>query len=340
MTRRTKIIIGSLTALLIMAGAFGFFTWKYINSTFNGPEACWLYLPKHTDRQAMADSLTSVLGVETGSRVYKIYCAAVNDSTNCSGAYLIQPGTTVKEIARTLAARRQTPVQVKFNNLRTMRQLADRVASQLDFSAEEFLAACDSILPAAGFKGGEEYPAAFLPDTYELYWTASPETTVKKMLDARNRFWTDERRAQAKRLGLTPVQTATLASIAEEETNDAEERATVARLYINRLNIGMPLQADPTVKFAVGDFALKRIKGNHLKTESPYNTYKHNGLPPGPIRIPEKATLRAVLDAPSHNYLYMCARPDNSGLHNFAKDLATHNKNAKAYRRYLDSLGL
>ncbi len=340
MKRRTTIILGSLAALLIMAGAFGFFAWKYINATFNGPQACWIYLPANTSRQAMADSLNSALGSETGARVYKIYCAAVDDSTTCSGAYLIQPGTTVKDIARTLAARKQTPVKVTFNNLRTMRQLADRVAAQLDLSAEDFLTACDSILPAAGFRCREEYPAAFLPDTYEFYWTASPETAVRKMLDARNRFWTDERRTQAKRMGLTPVQTATLASIAEEETNNADERATVARLYLNRLNINMPLQADPTVKFATGDFSLRRITGNHLKTQSPYNTYLHAGLPPGPIRIPDKATLLAVLSAPAHGYLYMCARPDNSGLHNFAKDLASHNKNAKAYRRYLNSLGL
>lgn len=340
MKRKYKILLGVLTGLIVISAAFGIFAWQYINSTFEGPEARWLYLPQGSSRAELADSLNSVLGERAGGRAYRIYCAAAPDSASIHGAYLIEPGTSVKEIAKRLVSRRQTPVAVTFNNLRTLPQLAERVASQMDFTPEEFLAACRTVLPEAGFASEAEYPAAFLPDTYEFYWTASAEKVVRKMLQTRNAFWTPERRKQAEAMGLTPVKVATVASIAEEETNNAAERATVGRLYINRLGIGMPLQADPTVKFAVGDFSLKRITGEHLKTDSPYNTYKNSGLPPGPIRIVDRTTLQSVLNSPAHDYIYMCARPDNSGLHNFTRSYSTHQANARAYQRWLDSRGI
>ncbi|MDE7387773.1 MAG: endolytic transglycosylase MltG, partial [Muribaculaceae bacterium] len=230
----------------------------------------------------------------------------------------------------------QDPVKMTFNNVRTLPELAGRVSSQLMLSADEFMEACDSVLPAAGFRK-PEYVAAFLPDTYEFYWTSDPVATVERLLEYRNRFWSDERRAQARAMGLTPVQAATIASIAEEETNDRAERATVARLYLNRVQRGMPLQADPTVKFAVGDFSLRRILSKHLATPSPYNTYIHKGLPPGPIRVAERATMEALLNSSPHNYIYMCARPDFSGRHNFAASYAEHQRNAAAYHRALNA---
>lgn len=338
MKRRTKIILGIFAALIIMGGAFAFFAWRYLNEATD--KEVTLILPDGTTRQALADSLNARLGDDLGPKVYKIYCAKADEDATISGYFEFSAGTSAKDIARALLGKRQTPVHVVFNEVRTMPQLAQRIASQMDFTPQEFLSACDSILPAAGFAGPEEYPAAFIPDKYEFYWTASPVVVVRKLLEARNQFWNDERRTRAGAKGLTPVKVATVASIAEEETNNADERALVARLYLNRLAKNMPLQADPTIKFALDDFAIRRITGVHLKVESPYNTYTNQGLPPGPIRIPEKSTLLSVLNAPEHDFIYMCARPDSSGLHNFAKTLAEHNANAKAYWRWLDSRGI
>lgn len=202
-----------------------------------------------------------------------------------------------------------------------------------------FIAACDSVLQPLGFNR-EGYPAAFLPDSYEFYWSDPATKVVSKLVDVRNQFWTDERRQKAKTLGLTPVEVATVASIIEEETAKKDEKPKVARLYLNRIAKGMPLQADPTVKFAVGDFSLRRIKGEHLKADSPYNTYRSRGLPPGPIRIPERTAIDDVLNAPVHPYLYMCAKEDFSGYHNFAEDYATHMANARRYQSALNARGI
>lgn len=179
-----------------------------------------------------------------------------------------------------------------------------------------------------------------MPDTYEVYWTADPRKTIQKILKNNDAFWTEERRAKAQALGLTPDQVGVIASIAEEETAKADELGKVARLYINRLERGMKLQADPTVKFAVGDFSIKRIGGKMLDTDSPYNTYRYAGLPPGPIRIPARRTLQAVLDAPVHDYIYMCAKSDFSGYHDFTSDYSIHKRNAAAFRKALDARGI
>ena len=232
------------------------------------------------------------------------------------GAYLIKKGDRVIDVARRLKRGAQTPVKVTFNNIRLFSELPEIMGRQMEFDAVDFEAACESVLPEAGFKK-PGFVAAFLPDTYEFYWTSSAESTV-----------------------LTPVQVATIASIAEEETAASDERAVVARLYLNRLKTGMKLQADPTVKYAVGDFGLRRILNRHLETVSPYNTYMIQGLPPGPIRMPYASTLDGVLNAPMHNYIYMCAKEDFSGRHNFATTLLAHNANANRYREALNKRGI
>lgn len=336
MTPSTKKTLAWIGGAVLIAAAAAIGIHSYLHTPFRG-EDTWIYLPQGTTREALSDTLQSRLGHATASRVARIYSLAAKDSAEIHGAYLIPHGTAAIDIARRIVNRRQTPIRLTFNNVRTLDQLAVRLADQMEFSPQQFLAACDSVLPAAGFRGIEEYPAAFLPDTYEFYWTTPAKSTVSRLLDHRNNFWTDERHAKAGKLGLTPVQVATVASIAEEETNDRTERGTVARLYLNRLDRGMKLQADPTVKFATGDFALRRILGKHLKTPSAYNTYLNPGLPPGPIRIPAAATLQSVLDAPVHDYLFMCAKDDFSGTHNFARDFATHRQNARRYQAALNA---
>lgn len=297
-------------------------------------------VPHDATASQVRDSLDVRLGKSMGKRVYTLWRLMGGTPSKAHGSYLVTRGEMALKIARNLSRGRQTPVTVTFNNIRTMPQLADKMASMLDFSSEEFLEACRTVLPPMGFSDESQYPAAFLPDSYEFYWTASAEDVVAKLAGHRNRFWTDERRDRARALGLSPVEVATVASIAEEETAKKDERPMVARLYLNRIDRGMKLQADPTVKYAIGDFSIRRITNSMLSTPSPYNTYVIKGLPPGPIRIADAATIDGVLNAPRHGYLYMCAREDFSGYHNFASDYAAHRANAARYRSELDRRGI
>lgn len=180
----------------------------------------------------------------------------------------------------------------------------------------------------------------FIPNTYEVYWDMNVEKLLKRMDKEHKAFWNQSRLAKAEEIGLSPLEVSILASIVEEETAVNDEKPTVAGLYINRLKRGIPLQADPTVKFAVGDFTLKRILHKHLETDSPYNTYKVAGLPPGPIRMPSIIGLNSVLNYQKHDYIYMCAKEDFSGRHNFATNLAQHNANARRYQNALNRRGI
>ncbi len=327
----------AIGAIVIIAAAVGAYLWA--GKTYQG-ERVRVYIPAGSTDQAVADSLRSALGTDYGSRVAALLRLQGYSPRTARGSYAVEPGSKALTVSRNIARGRQTPVKIVFNNVRTLQQLAQRVSARMDFSESDFIAACDSVLPELGFKGRAEYPAAFLPDSYEAYWTESAPAVVKLLAAYRNKFWTDQRREQARALGLTPVQVATVASIIEEETAKADERPKVARLYLNRIKKGMPLQADPTVKFAVGDFSLRRILAKHLQTESPYNTYRHAGMPPGPIRVAERQAIDDVLNAPAHGYLYMCAKEDFSGYHNFATDYATHLANARRYQAELNKRGI
>jgi UPF0755 protein len=179
-----------------------------------------------------------------------------------------------------------------------------------------------------------------IPDTYEFYWNTSAYNILQKIGKNYFTFWTDERKQLAKAKGLPVTKVATIASIVEEETNINEDKGNIASVYINRLQKGIPLQADPTVKFAIGDFTIRRVTGEHLMFNSPYNTYMYASLPPGPICTPSKKTVDAVLHAPDTKYLFFCAKEDFSGYSVFAATLAEHQKNAKAYQKALDAKGI
>ncbi len=284
-------------------------------------------------------ALTDALGNSFGKKAALLWQLQGGKPSLAHGSYEVRPGMTAIKVARNIAKGNQTPVRFTFNNMRLISELASRAASLMEFDSTEFMGAADSVLPAQGFTKAQ-YQAAFLPDTYEFYWTTSPEKVIHTLAGYRSKFWNEERKAKAKALGLSPEEVHTIASIVEEETNKRDEQPKVARLYINRLEKGMELQSDPTLKFASGNFAARRITGPLLKTESPYNTYRNKGLPPGPIRIVEAATLDAVLSAPKHNYLYMCAKADFSGYHEFATDYARHRINAARYHRALDARGI
>lgn len=264
---------------------------------------------------------------------------AVADSATLTGAYRIAPQVTPLQLVRRIHQRRQSPVRVTFNNVRTKAELCERIAQSLMMRPEELLRDLnDSVFCRRYDTDTANIEALFLPDTYEVYWTITPTDLVDRMQQEYTAFWNPERRAKLQALRLTPHEASTLASIAEEETANRSERGVVARLYWNRLQQQMPLQADPTVKYAVGDFTLRRILHEHLEVESPYNTYRHIGLPPGPIRVCEKATLDTLLNARPHPYIYMCAQENLSGLHNFTASYSEHLANAARYRHMLERL--
>ncbi len=329
--------IGVLCGVLVIIAVAAFWT-LFGFSGYHG-EAKNIYIPQKATRSDLRDSLVSNLGLIAGNRTYILWRLLHGEIDRARGMYEVTPGERALNLSRRLKYGRQTPVKFTFNNARTLKAMADKISSQLEVSSDDILRACDSILPGEGFTP-EQFPAAFFPDTYQCYITASGEDIVRTMLYYRNAFWNDERKAKAAQLGISPVEAATVASIVEEESAKTDERPVIARLYLNRLHRGMRLQADPTVKFATGDFSLRRILGSHLSTQSPYNTYLNDGLPPGPIRIASRHTIEGVLDAPEHNYLYMCAKEDFSGYHNFASDYATHLKNAQRYRHQLDLRGI
>lgn len=329
---RKAVVLIIIGVLLLAGGGVAYYYGSKIYARYEG-ESVRIYIPAETSESALKDSLQQRLG-EFGDDVFMVWKLQRAVASRAHGSYVVNHGERAIDLSRRLRSGRQTPVKVTFNNVRTLDQLAERVASKMEWGGDDFMAACDSILPHKGFRKAQ-FPAAFIPDTYEFFWTTPAVDLVKRLSDIRDKFWNEERRAKAASMGLNPVGIATVASIVEEETTKKDERPKVARLYLNRLKRGMLLQADPTVKFAIGDFGLRRIYNTHLTVDSPYNTYKYKGLPPGPIRIPERSTLEAVLDAPSHNYIYMCAKEDFSGYHNFATDIAEHNRNAARYHRAL-----
>lgn len=283
--------------------------------------------------------LRKSLGDVFGEKVARLWELHKGNPTVSHGSYLVKDGESALRVARKIARGQQTPVRLTFNNLRTIEDLASKISSVLEIDSATFINSADSILTVKGFSK-DEMTAAFIPDTYEFYWTVSPEKLLGKLLDTRESFWNSERVNKAKNLGLTPNQVHILASIVEGETNKNDEKGKIARLYLNRIEKDMPLQADPTVKFALKKFDLRRITSQDLKYDSKYNTYIYKGLPPGPIAIAEKRTIEEVLNAPKHNYIYMCAKSDFSGYHDFAETYDKHRINAARYHRALNKRGI
>jgi len=254
-----------------------------------------------------------------------------------SGRYAIKSGMSNFQLIRILRSGRQTPVHLTFNNIRTKEQLAARLSTQLMADSTAILKLLDDEDFLSAYKLDTNTAISmFIPNTYEVFWNISPKELFKRMNSEYNKFWTEERKAKAAAIPLTPTEVATLASIVEEETNNKADRPKVAGLYINRLKSGMTLQADPTVKYAVGDFSLKRILIKHILKISPYNTYRNHGLPPGPIRVASEKGIDAVLNYTHHNYVYMCASETLNGEHKFAATWEEHQVNAKKYQAELN----
>ncbi len=296
-----------------------------------------IYLPSGSSFENLLDTLKSS-GALRSERNFLITARIKSFHRSLkSGSYLIEPGMNNYKIVNMLRSGRQAPVNVTFNNIRTLDELAARVGSQIEAGPESLsrFFGDENNYSADGFTH-QTLISVFLPDTYQLYWNLDPKGFYRRMLKEYNVFWNDDRLASAKALNLTPVEVSTLASIIEEESIKYDEMPRIAGVYLNRLREGIPLQADPTVKFAVNDFTIRRVLNEHLEVDSPYNTYKYSGLPPGPVRCASKPALEAVLKAEKHDYLFFVAKADFSGYHHFSRTLSEHNRYAAAYRRELN----
>lgn len=256
------------------------------------------------------------------------------------GRYRVN-GVSSLQLVRNLRNGQQEPLMLTVPVAWTPQQLAGKLSARLEADSADFAQVfSDSVLLK---KNGVSQMGLFsliVPDTYEIYWTIKPEEFLQRMKREYDRFWTSERDDMAAGNGLSRDEVYVLASIVERETANEAEKPVIAGLYLNRLHKGMKLQADPTVKFAVGDFALRRILLRHLTTPSPYNTYLHEGLPPAPISLPSKSSIEAVLKAASHDYIYMCAKEDFSGTHSFASTFSEHQQNARRYTEALNARGV
>lgn len=253
------------------------------------------------------------------------------------GRYLIKDGLSNNALVDQLRSGDQQPLKLTFNNVRTKKELAKKVSEYIEASEEELFSLLND--PAIWKKYGFNrytFISMFIPNSYEFYWNTSADGFVKRMAKEYKNFWTSERIAKAKVLNLSQSEVATLASIVQaEQSMKPDERPRVAGLYINRLNIGMRLQSDPTLIFAIGDFTIKRVLNKDKLVDSKFNTYQYAGLPPGPINVPEISSIDAVLNYEKHKYLYMCAKADFSFYHNFATNLRQHNIYAAQYQREL-----
>ncbi len=257
------------------------------------------------------------------------------------GRYVLSPEMSNLEAIRLLRSGRQSPVNVTFNNVRLKPELAARLTANLEADSAKFLALIldPKVIAQYGFSE-DNIMTMFLPNTYEMFWTTNEQELLDRMHQEYQRFWTDERLSEAKALNMSPTEVVILASIVESETNKIDEAPVVAGLYLNRLQRNIALQADPTLKFAAQDFTIRRVLDKHKEIDSPYNTYKYTGLPPGPIRLPSITSIDAVLNHKVHNYIYMCAKEDFSGYHNFATNLQAHNANARRYQQALNKAGI
>lgn len=256
------------------------------------------------------------------------------------GRYEIKKGESLLTITRLLRNRRQSPVNLVINKLRINEDLAGIIAKNFEADSLEVISYINNSdsLTKLGVTD-QTLMTLVIPNTYTLFWNTSPGRIFRRLKSEKENFWEKKDRiSKAKNLGFTPVQVYTIASIVEEETNKDDEKGNVASVYINRYKTAMPLGADPTIKFALKDFGIKRIYHKHLDVQSPYNTYRNTGLPPGPICTPSAKTIDAVLNSPKTNYMYFVARKDFSGYHTFSSTYAEHLQRAKEYQKALDAL--
>lgn len=338
--KKTKIYLIFIITFSVLLSTLSFYFYQAFyspNALIDKEEPYLLKIPSNANFQMVVDSLYGK-GVVNDLVSFSFVSKALKYQESVkSGLYTIPPKTNNLDLVRLLRSGNQTPVRITFNNVRTKEDLAEKITRNLEISPALFLdLLTDSVnIRKFGFEE-ETIMAMFIPNTYEVWWNISPENLFDRMYKEYGNFWTEARKEKARLIGLSPHEVSTLASIVQAETVKADEQPKVAGVYMNRLRIKMPLQADPTLVFAAGDFNIKRVLNIHKEIDSPYNTYKNAGLPPGPINLPEISALEAVLNFEDHRYLYFCAKDDFSGYHAFATNLNQHMINARKYQAALN----
>ena len=339
--KKTPVVASLLLIVAVLAAAV--FAFDYYSTYLRAnsvADAKPINIYRATDYQGLLDSIEAS-GAVSNMKTFRKVARQQKLSENFKpGHYELKGGLNNKEIERVFSHGWQTPVRLLIKpGIRDLGKLCATLGRQMEADSSEFAAALADrqVMEGHGFRPAT-YLAMFIPDTYEVYWTSTPFQLLERMKKEYDAFWTDARRAKARDIGLSRDQVVTLASIVIEETKYEPEMPTVAGVYMNRLHKGMLLQADPTVKYAVNDPSLRRILNVHLQVDSPYNTYKHLGLPPGPITIPTKKAIDAVLGYEHHNYLYFCAHENMNGQHRFAETYAKHLENARRFHSALTAM--
>lgn len=338
---KKRIYLILIVCLVLLLGTATNFSLKLFRSNTNNQfDQGYLYIPTGSN----LDDVVAIIKAQhilNNTESFKWVASKMNFKNIKPGKYKITKGLSNIELVRLLRSGKQEPIKLTFQNIRLKTDFAGYIGKNFEIDSLAFLNMLDSIDLVRQYGFDEETIfCMFIPNTYELYWNTSKEKFFERMQKEYVKFWNTERLAQAKAIGLSPVQVSILASIVDQEALLNREMVRIAGVYMNRLNRGIKLEADPTVIFANGDFTVKRVLYKLLQKDSPYNTYKYNGLPPGPICMPSVAAIDAVLHFEKHNYIYFCAKEDFSGLHNFASNVTEHQMNARKFQQALNNRGI
>ena len=338
-----KIISFTFILLLICSGLiYELYSIIYQSNILlpNNTEKEYIYIPTNADFNTVVNKL-SENGLLINVNSFKWLAKQKQYDINIKpGKYRINRKLNNNELINLLRSGQQDPINVTFNNVRNIEQLASNISLQIEADSTCIIEAIyDTNFLNKYSMNIENIACLFIPNTYQFYWNTSAEQFLQRMVREYNSFWNSERKSKLKEIGLSPSEVSILASIVEKEQNiKLDERPIIAGLYLNRIRKNMKLESDPTLIYAIGDFSINRVLNKDKKIESPYNTYKYKGLPPGPICIPSINAIDAVLNSVSHKFIFMCAKEDFSGYHNFAKTYTKHLINARRYQKALNKM--
>lgn len=341
MKKTVHIVVIIIAALICLTSYFGY---QQVFAPLSDSDEIVL-VPRETSFEILKDSL-EVNGLMKNPAFFDFFSTKKRFSKIYPGRYFVKSGTDLNSLVNMLRLGSQKPLNIIFNNASTLEDLAGKLSIQIEADSIDLVTAFKSDLFFSTYNLDEASARKlFIPNTYEVYWTITPVEFLERMQKEYTQFWTPERLLQAKNKGLTAHEVSVLASIVQKETAKSDEQPIVAGLYLNRLIKGMKLQSDPTVIYALHerdgfDKVIKRVLKKDLKIASKYNTYYTKGLPPNPICIPEMSALLSVLNAKTHTHIYMCAKEDFSGYHNFTNSWSVHKRNAKRFQKALSNKGV